>query len=569
MSKILYILYRNPSSEQQKLDVEKIKVIGERILPDNIEPNKLQIITSKDSICAVYNPVSTIAIKDCSVCMGYTPNQNWFEMNLKSENIEGSFAIFRNSNDYFQLVTDMVASRSIWYFKNDSLFIASSSQRAIIMYLGSFEFNNKVTPWMLSSGTLGPGYSYDRRLSLLEPNTIITLNKINWETIKESEIIELRNSFNSKKEAKEELRKVLKQVINKFEFDKSRFVLPLSGGYDSRGILLHIKEKENLKTITWGTKEALFEKVNDAFIADRLAFKYKTKHTYFESYNYDVSLAESINRFIINSEGRIDHIGGYLDGMAMWAEFFERGYECLIRGDELIGLGIPVSQLDARRSSKITILSDYYNISQDFINKFPHQELPLEKYKELYKDKGLFAIYYEHPIAFAALNDIKLSYVEIFNPLLSSSILKTVFTMFNEKNIGDKISFKRIVDELCPDIPIAQKGANKPIGDILSSSEMCDEVINCFKSWSETDVVEKDVVEYVSLKLANKGALKSSKIEIMKKWIPKKLFRMIKGSTPKRILDWNILAFRLYIIIRMGRMFNQDAKLFINENSNK
>ena len=48
------------------------------------------------------------------------------------------------------------------------------------MFLGNFDFDKRTIPWMLSTGTLGPFYSWDKRISLLPPDSSITLNKNNW-----------------------------------------------------------------------------------------------------------------------------------------------------------------------------------------------------------------------------------------------------------------------------------------------------------------------------------------------------------------------------------------------------
>lgn len=573
MSKLIYILHKNLILEQIDQDRKKITLIGDRISPDNIEPNPTKFLSTDNSICAIFNPVSTIDIKDTSVCLGFSLDMNWDILDKRAEAIEGTYSIFRNSANYFQVVTDMVASRTVWYYMDDNIFIASSSQRAIVMYLESFKFNDMVIPWMLSSGTLGPGYSYDRRLSMLEPNSLLSLNKKEWKLKKDMKQLELKNIYPSKLEAKNELKRILDSVFENFNIDNDKFVLPLSGGYDSRAILLFLNDKKNLRTITWGAKESLDDEENDAYIAKSLAAKYEIEHKYFESFKADVAIKETLDRFLATSEGRIDHVGGYLDGMAMWKSFFENGYECLIRGDELLGLSVPNSELEARRAEGITLLSDYYNISNEILSKFKPQKYKIGKYDDIYRLKGYLAVYNEHPVVFAALNDIKLSYVEIFNPLLSTSLLKAVFSMFDKKIIGDKEIFKNIVDEICPDIPIAKRGANKPLDKIASSLEMKKELLSCFNSLNDNDVIDTEIVEMAIKKISNvsisniKGSRTTNKTQLLRKFLPSFVYNFIKANSTKRELDWHSFAFRLYILIRMGRIFNEDAEILIRENA--
>ncbi len=54
---------------------------------------------------------------------------------------DGSYALFRGDNTSVEVLTDAAASRSVWYIKTDDYFIASTSQRAIIILLQSFEKN--------------------------------------------------------------------------------------------------------------------------------------------------------------------------------------------------------------------------------------------------------------------------------------------------------------------------------------------------------------------------------------------------------------------------------------------
>ncbi len=57
------------------------------------------------------------------------------------------------------------------------------------------------------------------------------------------------------------MEEVIKKTINSIQIDPKHWVLPLSGGYDSRALLLFLKEKYNLETITWGTEASLTKKI--------------------------------------------------------------------------------------------------------------------------------------------------------------------------------------------------------------------------------------------------------------------------------------------------------------------
>ena len=57
-------------------------------------------------------------------------SQTWWKP--LQEYPDGSYAIFRERNDHVEIVSDVVGSRIIWYYKDDELFIASTSQRRIL-----------------------------------------------------------------------------------------------------------------------------------------------------------------------------------------------------------------------------------------------------------------------------------------------------------------------------------------------------------------------------------------------------------------------------------------------------
>lgn len=564
MSKLVYIIYSTHSQRVKDTDKKLLHLIEKRVIPDNITPNKMQLIDTDTSLCAIYNPVSTILIEDSSVCLGYTPNSDWNSYNTRGEDLEGSFAIFRNTNIGFQIANDMVASRTVWYYFDEHVFIASTSQRAIVTYLGSFEFNDQVVPWMLSSGTLGPGFSYDRRLKMVEPNSLITLNKDSWEICVDTKKVDLENTFVNIKEAKKTLSEALETVFNKFDLDYKKFVLPLSGGYDSRGILLFLKNTKGLRTITWGAKESRNIEVNDAFVANQLANKVGVENIFYESYNPSIQIEEILNRYLVCSEGRIDQLEGYLDGMQMWKTFFEKKYETIIRGEELIGLSSVKNSFSARKDEGFVTLSDYVNMDKNIIGLLPDQEIETSGISNIYKYKGELAFSFEHPIVFAALNDIKQPYTEVFSPLLSSTVIKAISQMFDAKIIGDKEIFKDIVNAKCPDIPIAKSGANKPVENLFKNQEIKDIFLKCFKNAKDKTSFDHTLIDFTIEKISKINIISSNKInytKVIKRLIPKFLKQYITSISFSMIMDWNIFAFRLYILIKAHDLFNNDSKI--------
>ena len=183
MSKILFLCFRN--SKQLYHFNKKIEILSKRLIPDNITPRPPLVINDRGIVIGIFSPSGSLKIKNASVCLGnlINPEDEWWEPRAKVP--DGSYALFRSNENAVELVSDIVATRTIWYVQTDDMFIASTSQRAIVFFLQDFRLNKTVIPWMLSSGTLGPGLSWDQRIQYLKGDSRLFLDRSSWEmTIK-------------------------------------------------------------------------------------------------------------------------------------------------------------------------------------------------------------------------------------------------------------------------------------------------------------------------------------------------------------------------------------------------
>lgn len=564
MSKCIWIYSRKafPISVE-----EKIISICEKISPDNIAPRKPKVNTDCNNAFGIMNPTSTILIHDNSVLLGKIIGEDemWYEPNTDFP--EGTYALFRDGEGLCELVTDPVATRTIWYYMDEDVFVASTSQRAIILYIGAFEFDERVIEWMLSTGSLGPVLSWDRRLKRVPPDTSIILDKSNWTLKVNQKSVKFSETKVSDTDHEKGLRDVLDETFESIKFDYNDWILPLSGGYDSRGILCFLKLKnkaDGIKTITWGLKNSLDNKTNDAYVASQLAKKLNVPHRYF--YN-DIAKEPAeliINRFLINGEGRVDHLGGYMDGFQIWKHLFESNIQGIIRGDEGFGWTEVLSPLDVRKCVGFTICSDYSNL-KDFLPHNSHsQEIPALLQRQ---DGETFSswrdrLYQTDRIStiLSALSDLKLSYVEIVNPLLTRKIVYQVRRLPDHLRTL-KVLYKKIVISISPDVPYATVGANadnsevlrlRQIVDILKSEISSDAALELFSAGFIKNVLNNlKVIEEANLKNESSTSLKS----LLKKLLPSRFKNILKTkvlSAPE--LDYNIIAFRMYIIMRMRKL---------------
>ena len=564
MAKCIWIQSREPLPD---LVEEKIISICEKISPDNITPRKPKVNVGSSNAYGIMNPTNTILIHDNSLLLGKIIgySDRWHEPGTDFP--EGTYALFRDSERYCEIITDPVATRTIWYYHDENLFIASTSQRAIILYLGRFEFDDRVIPWMLSTGSLGPTLSWDKRIRRVPPDTSVILDKKNWLLRVNQKPIEFVESKTSDADHEKHMREVLETTFRSLKFDFNDWILPLSGGYDSRGILCLLKSKNDAKeirTITWGLKTSLENKTNDAYVATQLAKKLNVPHRYFCNDIAKEPAELIINRFLINGEGRVDHVGGYMDGFQIWKHLFESNIQGIIRGDEGFGWTEVLSPLDVRKCVGFTICTDYSNL-KDFLSQGSHsQDIPplLER-----KDGETFSawrdrLYHTDRIStiLAALSDLKLSYVEIVNPLLTRKIVYEVRRLPDHLRTL-KALYKKIVKSISPDMPYATVGANadnsevmrlRQVVDLLRSEISSDAALNLFSAEFIKDTLKNlKVVDEGNLKNESSTSLKS----FVKQLLPSRFKNIIKTrvfSTPE--LDYNIVAFRMYIIMRMRKL---------------
>ena len=93
---------------------------------------------------------------------------------------DGTYALARWDADVVELVSDVCASRTLWYTMTDDAFLASTSQRALVAVLGSFVLDEAAVSWALSAGTLGPEVSWDARLRRVPPDARVILDRATW-----------------------------------------------------------------------------------------------------------------------------------------------------------------------------------------------------------------------------------------------------------------------------------------------------------------------------------------------------------------------------------------------------
>jgi len=570
MAKCLFICSREPLPKSMD---QKLKEICKRLSPDNITPSEPKVIVDGETGFGIINPNSTIRYKDTSFLMGQIVNNdnNW---NIPLRDFpDGSFALFRNDKENCEIVSDPVASRTIWYYMDTKILIASTSQRAIIMFLGSFSFNENVITWMLSTGTLGPGFSWDNRIKRLGPDSSIILDKKNWKLRIAFNPIEFKEVKRTDEKHEELLLKSLMSSFKGLKLDPSKWVLPLSGGYDSRGILCLLlganSDYKKTKTITWGLKASMAVKGNDASVARELAERLSITNKYYINDISNDPVETIIDRFVKLGEGQIDNISDYLDGFKMWKDISEDGIEGIIRGDEGFGCKHYSSALAVKNNQSCILCSDLQNLKNYKEYGFPGQELPEEmrqrKSESLSTWRDRLFHFYTLPTGFSPLSDLKLAYVEQINPLLTREVLQVVRQLPDHLRT-EKILFRKIVDSLCPKIGYAKSASSAPLRDLLKEEHIVSYMKDELSSPEANKIFPGKFLNFTIGGLQNKIITASGKQEpsrsqlFIKKMIPPFFREVVRSKILLPSIDNNILAFRVVLMCKMHELLNKDSK---------
>ena len=570
MSKIVYVCVRDAADVP--FFKQKVSYIIPKLIPDNIPDAPCKFADKGNIIYGISTWSPSISETNGSVCLGmiYPGAEKWWQP--LDSHPDGSFAIFRSNDTYVELLTDIAGSRTIWYYKDETVFIAGTSQRAVIAVAGKFDLDKRVLPWVLSSGTLGPSFGWSKNISRVDPNGFLLLNRQTWKLTTQTIKAEFTTNKISDKEHEDQLKETLVDTFNQLELDFSKWILPISGGFDSRGIACLLKktgkDTSRLKTITWGLKACLTEEKTDAYVGAELAKSLGLQHHFFEIDHINENIENIFTRYIHCSEGRIDHIAGYTDGFATWKSIFETGRHGIIRGDESFGWQTVFSDLRCRTINDLTLLSDFNNFDILQKNGFDKQQIPSHLLKREGESYNTWAdrLYEEFtlPVMMSSLNDIKLSYAEVINPLLSAKIIMQLRTMPDHLR-RDKIIFRKFVKELSPAVNFASKDSTgndelileSPVAVQLMSAELSSAYMT---NLYPEEFIEKIINGLHTSPVKSSSTLSSTIKQSIKNGIPSYLKEKLSMHLQKPSIDNSLIAFRMYMTGKMYRMLAEDVK---------
>ena len=544
-----------------------VELLADRLLPDNIVANPAMVVRKNGVLLGILNPNDSVLYHGCSACVGNLVGHqdDWWRPTASIP--DGTYALFRSDERNVELVADSAATRTIWYAITRDMLVASTSQRAIVSLLRDYQPNRQSYSWMLSVGTLGPGLSWDRRIKSVTAATALLLDRSTWDLSEKSVPIVYEAVEGSEDEHKEALTAALRTTFDELDIDPSKWILTLSGGFDTRCILMMLKNRDGLRCATWGLRAALRDRMNDAYIAREVADFYGLEHTYFRTDITEENVDTILHRFLVSGEGRVDRVGAYMDGFEMWKRMYEAGVWGIIRGDALgftlRGLQTP---FDVMQVVGAGLLSDYANLTDTGAFGLEEQVWPERLGK---RQNESFATWlsrlgdeYRASSLWGGLNQLKASYVEIVNPLLSRSILDATRQLPDSCRIEKRL-FKKIVRSMSPDIPFARRPAVSNYADILKSPRVVARVAAELNTEGARDLLSDDLIDLVLSQMIVDDRRWRSITEPMSSRIKQRLLKRLdalsRKGTPKPMMDFNVMAFRTYIISRMHRILSDDA----------
>lgn len=441
----------------------ELERIATRLAPEGLRPAAPLITETNRVAVAIVNPSPEgVVVEDGAVCLGgmFGIDHRWSRVGSVAP--DGTYAMARYDAGSFELLSDVAASRPLWWTLTDEALLASTSQRALAALLGGLRLNPATAAWLLSSGTTGPESAWDERVQLLPPDARLVLHRAAWRL----EVTRQPAAFTAaRRDAKAHvaaLRDAIGATCAELGLDLTRWRLPLSGGLDSRVILAGMADNGlKPRCVTWTTRASLRDPLSDARIARLVARHFHAEHDYLYLEDPEEgSIGRTLDRFVSASEGRSDAFVGYADGSEVWRRLVAVGVSGIIRGDESAGeRKRDAHDEGSRRGAGAIMVEDYDQTHVIRRLGLAAQEWPawLERQEaespEQYCDRMSQQLYV--PMVLGPLNAIKGRYVEVVNPLLSRRVIGVVRELPDALRMYGR-ALHRVASTACPWIPYAR-----------------------------------------------------------------------------------------------------------------
>lgn len=384
-------------------------------------------------------------------------------------------ARIRPGPDGATLSTGVVASRTWWATSVGDVAVATTSLRLAAFLLGSVDVDPEAAAWMMASGTLGPSTSWDRRVRQIPPLA-------SWRVPSGDVSLDPalpdpdQGSPGERAGLEARLAELVGGALAPVVAEPRRWILPLSGGVDSRG--LAILAEGRLETITHGVRGSERDEWSDAAIAATISREFGWRNRFIAFGDDDATAQAVLDNFCRASECRIDHIGGYADGMASYEDLSARGITGLVRGDEVFGWNRRMTEFATRDSMGALLMADVRlpaGLAAELGPLARRQRPPLAMVRSggqrlpVFRDRLYRA--FRVPAVLAPLTEIKSCYVDVTTPLLDDDVVRFAAALPDELRT-DKRFWSAFVASRSREIPYARHRSAPRLEDVLGRADV-------------------------------------------------------------------------------------------------
>lgn len=559
-------------------------VVGKRLSgPESRLPMRVVRPDPQTEIaCMAVTPLVRISQKGLAV--GYldiasTSEYPWDSVGTPTP--DGTFALFRTDAGSVEVATDALATRTVWLYHDDEMFVASTSQRAIIMLLGSFSFDRRVVPWFLANGCTGPTGGWDRRISRLSGGEIATLDRRAWSLQRSPARPEVSRTIAKRGNPRMRFAAEVRAIMERLQVDGGQWMLPLSAGYDSRLLACHLAGRSGIPAVTWGVAaDASAEE--EAGTAAAVASWLGLSHSWHPVVCKPGTERETIECFVAMSEGRTDNVMCYVDGFKSWNRFAGQNIGGVIRGDEAFGgagWGPLRNARQVRESLGFQLLCD--NASTRWMGAFPsmRQEVPadFDRGADETVEAWRLRLFHKYRVstALAALTETEAAWVDAVKPLQFRAICDLVLALPGRWR-RDKAVLVDTVKRFGPSVAFGGAREGDQMREFLRSPEMGAWLADTLGQIRKGPALPPELVDGLISRIPSTGQgapARPSRAIRLRWWvqanIPAALKRRIKPFLPPVPTDDALLAFRACIVGIAHDLFLQDARVLAETNATR
>src|ERR1051326_5217183 len=277
------------------------------------------------------------------------------------DKIDGSFILFLQEPGRQIIASDRLSSRPLYYLETaDGVTFGPELKTFAHLKAGRPALHRNALVAFLLNGRPLSEETYYRGACLLRPGWFLEIQ--NGLVTKGAYTEYVPASATAADQGidtfREQLAGLLRSAVRKRMRNVAAAVFPVSGGYDSRGILGCVREVYSgpLSTVSWGTGED--DPQADAAIGRKVAEYFGTQHRFFR--RDATHLIEGLERSVHDSDAANADSFIHPHEPALIQELRSSGHPLLFRGDEAFGYrGPAVSAMEAMARVGVCELAQY------------------------------------------------------------------------------------------------------------------------------------------------------------------------------------------------------------------